>query len=275
MGAINSYFADVLLYGVLASTLTLIIVGAAALAGYVYIGYILMCMGRKAGNPTNKNWMAFIPFAKDIYYLKMVRRPWWQMFFFGATGYTVAGIVFLLITIISSGATTAAAIIMGIYSACVVVFSMLVKAEVYHGFGFNKWIVLAGFPWLDMMIAFSTRISYENNAGDERAKPKNGKLVGISGTYAGQIFELSSDAPIIIGRDPSQCNLVFSENREDISRRHCEISYYENDNAYGVVDCSKNGTYVNGERIPSDIERICRAGTIVSLGGQKDSFRLG
>ena len=68
------------------SAITVIIAIVAGVAGYVYAGYILMCMGRKAGNPESKNWMAFVPFARDAYYLKMARRPWWQMFFFGMTG---------------------------------------------------------------------------------------------------------------------------------------------------------------------------------------------
>lgn len=43
---------------------------------------------------------------------------------------------------------------------------------------------------------------------------------------------------------------------------------------YGITDYSKNGTFINGEKIPSNMERMCGSGSIVSLGGQSDSFRL-
>lgn len=255
------------------SAITVIIAIVAGVAGYVYAGYILMCMGRKAGNPESKNWMAFVPFARDAYYLKMARRPWWQMFFFGMTGSAVAGLLFLLVSIISSSAVVAATVIMIIYAVGAAVFTLLVKAEVYSGFGFNKWIVLSSFVWLEMLIAFSSRISYEGSSA-KSGKAKNGALVGVSGVYAGQVFELSEGSAIIIGRDPSQCELVFPENRENISRHHCDIRYYKDRNAYGIIDYSKNGTFVNGEKLPSNMERMCGSGSVISLGGQSDSFRL-
>lgn len=258
----------------LASTVITIIAIIAGVAGYVYFGYVLMCMGRKAGNPDNRKWMAFIPLAQDVYYLKMVRRPWWQMFFFGTTGFAVAGLLFLFVTIIFSEAAIAATVIIAIYLVGVAVFTLLVKAEVYHCFGFNKWIVLAGFAWLEVLIAFSSRIRYESNDNVKSGKSKNGALVGISGVYAGQVFELSEDSAIIIGRDPSQCTLVFPEYRENISRRHCDIRYYKDKNAYGITDYSKNGTYVNGEKVPSNKEKMYCSGSLISLGGEEDFFRL-
>lgn len=257
-----------------ASAITIIVSIVVGVAGYVYSSYILMCMGQKAGNPENKNWMAYIPFARDIYYLNMAKRPWWQMFFFRSTGVTVAGLLFLLVSIISSNAYIAATVIMVIYALGVTVFTLFVKAEVYFGFGFNKWIVLSSFGWLETLIAFSCRISFDSNGNTKNGKARNGALIGISGVYAGQVFELSRDSAIIIGRDPSQCELVFPENRENISRHHCDIRYYKDRNAYGVTDYSKNGTFINGEKIPSNMERMCGSGSVISLGGQSDSFRL-
>lgn len=257
-----------------ASAISLVVSIIVGVAGYVYSSYILMCMGHKAGNPETKNWMAYIPYVRDVYYLKMAKRPWWQMFFFGATGYTVSGLLFLLISIISSSAVIAATVIMLIYAIGVLVFTLLVKAEVYSGFGFNKWIVLSNFVWLETIIAFSSRISFTDGYGASKSKSKNGALVGVSGVYSGQVFELSEGSAIIIGRDPAQCELVFPENRENISRHHCDIRYYKDRNTYGITDYSKNGTFVNGEKIPTNMERMCGSGSIVSLGGQSDSFRL-
>jgi hypothetical protein len=59
--------------------------------------------------------------------------------------------------------------------------------------------------------------------------------------------------PIIIGREHPETternDILLSSNYEYASRHHCEIFFDESKNSYFLVDCSLNGTFVNGERV--------------------------
>jgi hypothetical protein len=69
------------------------------------------------------------------------------------------------------------------------------------------------------------------------------KLIGISGQYAGQRIDLSSE-PVTIGRDPGIANLVYRQTNKDVSRRHCTVSYDHNRQSFTIVDSSTNGTFI-------------------------------
>ncbi len=71
----------------------------------------------------------------------------------------------------------------------------------------------------------------------------NPKLVGISGQYAGQKIDLGS-GPVTIGRDPSIANLVYMQTKQEVSRKHCTISYDFNRHSFTIIDSSTNGTYL-------------------------------
>lgn len=61
-----------LFQSILALGALLVIVGiAAAIAVYLYAGYVLMCIGRKAGLRKENDWMAYVPVARDLYALRM------------------------------------------------------------------------------------------------------------------------------------------------------------------------------------------------------------
>jgi hypothetical protein len=47
-----------------------------AVAAYVFPCYTLMTIGRKARQ--QDDWMAYVPFAQDIYRLRIVGAPMWQ-----------------------------------------------------------------------------------------------------------------------------------------------------------------------------------------------------
>ena len=93
-----------LFQSILALGALLVIVGiAAAIAVYLYAGYVLMCIGRKAGLRKENDWMAYVPVARDLYALRMAGKSWWCVFFFSGTGYACAGILSLLLALIRLG----------------------------------------------------------------------------------------------------------------------------------------------------------------------------
>ena len=89
-----------------------------------------------------------------------------------------------------------------------------------------------------------------------------GKLVCLSGTKAGEEYELGREL-IIVGRSVD-ADLILDD--QFASRRHVEIRYI--DNAYQVRDLdSKNGVIIDGRRLAPG--SICLAGR-----WQRDSVRL-
>ena len=80
-----------------------------------------------------------------------------------------------------------------------------------------------------------------------------------------QVFELAEDRPFVIGR-AGDCSLVLDGQR--CSRAHCHLQ--KRDDAFVAKDLgSRNGTYVNGQRIS---EVALSPGDMVSVGGVQMYF---
>ncbi len=101
-----------------------------------------------------------------------------------------------------------------------------------------------------------------------------GALEGIRGDYASAVINMKPGEKLIIGRDPTCCNIVISSEKRDISRTHCSVKYDPYTDSFKVIDMSSNGTYVNGTRLVRDQETQFPAGTIISLGSGENQFRL-
>lgn len=80
------------------------------------------------------------------------------------------------------------------------------------------------------------------------SQPRTGtaRLVGMGGSYDGQVFMLSSSIPVSVGREPGRDIQLSLDNT--ISRKHASIVF---DSGYFTVvdEGSSNGTTVNGMRI--------------------------
>lgn len=99
-------------------------------------------------------------------------------------------------------------------------------------------------------------------------------LVGVAGMYAGSNFPLTPDQPVILGRDGASAQIVFSQGAEKISRRHCEILFNSQTQQYRVTDFSSNGTYVNGNRLPSGSPIKVARGSQIALGNNNNVMKL-
>lgn len=261
-----------LIQSIVALGALLVIAGIAiAIAVYLYAGYVLMCMGRKAGLRKENDWMAYVPVARDLYTLKMAGRPWWYVFFFSGTGYVCAFLLSLLLALVRFG--TFGTVVSCLFTLFVLVATLYVWANIYSGFGFNKLIVFCGFrSILDMLIAFSKRITFDGTACV--SKNMFGAIIGTAGVYAGQEFPIEDNIGVTIGRDPARCSIVYPDDSTNVSRRHCAVRYYADTHTYGITDFSKNGTFVNGTRLESGVEKEFSAGSVVTLGEGNESFRL-
>ena len=93
------------------------------------------------------------------------------------------------------------------------------------------------------------------------------QLIHIEGPLKGEIQEFP-DPEISIGRHPS-CHVQFPKDLKIVSRKHARI--IREGNRFKLINLSKNGTFLNGKRIP---EAYLKDGDVLifAQGGPKVSF---
>ncbi len=93
------------------------------------------------------------------------------------------------------------------------------------------------------------------------------QIIHIEGPLKGEIQDLS-DSEISIGRHPS-CHVQFPKDLRIVSRDHARI--IREGNRFKLMNLSKNGTFLNGKRIP---EAYLKDGDVLMFaeGGPKVSF---
>ena len=84
------------------------------------------------------------------------------------------------------------------------------------------------------------------------------------------IVELAKDT-ILVGRDPKKCDVVLDLLDTSASRTHFEIKREAED--YFLMDFSKNGTWVNGERVGKSGRKLYH-GDVVEAGNAEITFLL-
>lgn len=109
-------------------------------------------------------------------------------------------------------------------------------------------------------------------SGGGRAEPR---LCGIAGDFFGRHFRIT-DRPLVLGRDPAQCGLVFRMDAAEISRKHCSLAYHAEKGLFLLQDHgSSNGTFLHdGRRLePNKIYEL-RPGERFSLSGGRHWFEV-
>lgn len=145
-----------------------------------------------------------------------------------------------------------------------VVFQIMIRSM---GIGFWGFIILQ----LLALVCVVFRLLYDRDTGRAFVKSAFGKLAGITGAYAGA--EVAIDAGgIILGRDATVAQLIIDSPK--ISRKHCRVVFDQQKKQYIVTDYSSNGTFVENRRLVKGVAEILPAGTVISLGDTKNSFRL-
>ncbi|MDR1571434.1 MAG: FHA domain-containing protein [Clostridiales Family XIII bacterium] len=295
----DSVFGDI--FGALAGTAVIgvgYIIFWIALAAvlYAYAGWVLLHIGRKAG-VKGCDWMAFVPFCRSVYGLKILGEPWWKMFWF--ENYMFFAGLALFIGILASGGLGAGFVILCVivvaYVFFGIIYGILYHMKLYPIFGINPLLallyVLPG--WIngicmvvESLLAFSSNFQAVGNRAQAIASsPINqlrndfvggaakGSVTGLSGMYAGATIDVAAGDELVIGRDPVLANLIISDNADKISRRHCGIIF---DGArYSVTDYSSNGTFkADGTRLMANIPTAMPRGSEIILGSKQLSFRL-
>lgn len=270
------------------------------LALYIFQGYTIMQIGRKAG--LDNDWMAYIPVARQIYQMRIADCPWWYIFLYNegtvnavikcclvALSFQV-GIVFMFLTIV--------------YIIFTWIMTYRYGSSYYPKFGFHKNMAFIEIIWgmelfsqiFNMYIAFYNSVQlagkepipesipeyFPGRNGVKENTPGGGtiqfscKISGAAGKYEGASFDISDGSEVVFGRS-KEANIVFDQYETDISRRHCTVRFDRATGKFAVTDFSTNGTYLeDGSMLKNGKTELLDRGTVIYLGkNKKNAFRLG
>lgn len=95
------------------------------------------------------------------------------------------------------------------------------------------------------------------------------KIVGIKGTFAGASIELNPGEKIMVGRDPSKCQLVLNDSK--VSRVHCCISYDVSSMCTEIICYSPNGIkFEDGRTLQKDMKmKITKPERLILANGDE------
>jgi hypothetical protein len=278
------------------TVIVLVLLGVALVViSYALMGWVLLHTGRKAG-VRGGDWMAFVPFCRSVYGLKIIGEPWWKMFYF-ENSWFFGCIVLVLGLLIAGGNGPVSVIIIILVVAFWVfgtIYGIIYHMKLYQIFGINPLFALAGILpafnlvtlTVECLIAFSSSFQPVGNRAQAVADiPVNqlrndvvggsarGSVTGLTGMYKDATIDIRTGEELVIGRDPVLSNLIISDNADKISRKHCGIVF---DGAkYSVTDYSSNGTFkTDGTRLMANIPTTMPRGTEIILGSKQLSFRL-
>jgi len=99
-------------------------------------------------------------------------------------------------------------------------------------------------------------------------------VVGITGYFAGNTLELGQGR-MSIGRDPRLSQLVYPQDNEEISRKHCTIFYEDKIGQFGLEDSSSNGTFLSSnERLETGKTYYLKPGDRFYIVDPKETFEV-
>lgn len=100
----------------------------------------------------------------------------------------------------------------------------------------------------------------------------DGHITAIKGEYQGYQFPIGNGEILLIGRDPSKCQIVLTQSAQYVSGVHCSVKF-EN-GTYYVCDYSKNGVLINNNRIPQQQWVCFPQNSVISLANDQIKFEL-
>ncbi len=105
-------------------------------------------------------------------------------------------------------------------------------------------------------------------------KKESGAIIGTRGYLIGKILRIKDDKDVVIGRDPSQCEIVVKG--DNVSRVHLRLRFNSNTEDYTLYDTSSNGTIVNEKyKLKPKTPISVKSGSKVWLGNSENEIMLG
>lgn len=104
-------------------------------------------------------------------------------------------------------------------------------------------------------------------------KKKNARTLVLGGVLAGKSVPLKKGVPVVIGRDPNRCQVIYPKDTAGVSSVHCTITF--DGNQVTVADNgSSYGTLVGGTKVEPGRPMVMHRGQEVTFGSGKNTAEL-
>jgi len=82
--------------------------------------------------------------------------------------------------------------------------------------------------------------------------------------------------PVLVGRDPATCKVVYAEGTVGVSGRHCQVQYDAATGDFIVTDLrSTYGTFLmNGQKLNANVPYRMKAGESFYVGDKQNVLRV-
>lgn len=114
----------------------------------------------------------------------------------------------------------------------------------------------------------------EVSATEAKKTTPRANIIGVSGHFSGQTFDMVGDQ-LIIGRDPKVAQIVFPQSNESISRKHCAIRFDQSSSKFIIEDFSTNGTFIaTNQKMEKNKQYYLNAGDRFYVAEPAESFEV-
>jgi len=106
-----------------------------------------------------------------------------------------------------------------------------------------------------------------------RNSKKNARTLVMGGVLTGKSIPLKKGVPVVIGRDPKRCQVIYPKDTAGVSGVHCTITF--DGKEVSVADNgSSYGTVVGGVKVEPGRPMVMHRGQVISFGSEKNSAEL-
>lgn len=106
-------------------------------------------------------------------------------------------------------------------------------------------------------------------------KAKQAMVRSMSAQHNGVSYPIGT-SPILVGRDGSNCTIVYREGTPGVSGRHCSIGWDSDAEEFLITDLrSTYGTFLmNGQRLQANVPYHCKSGESIFIGEKMNVLRV-
>lgn len=106
-------------------------------------------------------------------------------------------------------------------------------------------------------------------------KAKQAVVRSMSAQHNGVSYPIGA-SPILVGRDGSNCTIVYREGTPGVSGRHCSIGWDPNAEEFLITDLrSTYGTFLmNGQKLQANVPYHCKSGESIYIGEKMNVLRV-
>lgn len=102
---------------------------------------------------------------------------------------------------------------------------------------------------------------------------KNSRVLAFGGAMSGKNVPLKKGTPVVIGRDPKKCTVIYPEGTAGVSGVHCTITF-DGKNVTVADNSSSYGTFVGGNKVAPGRPVEMHRGQEITFGSGSQSAVL-